>query len=180
MKNKNLKVGIYARVSTNEQNSKTQLLELRNFCERNDYLVIREYVDNGVSGSKDSRPAFDEMLIDMRQGKINCIIVYKLDRIGRSLQHLLNLFEEFDKRKIDFISTTQNINTNTPEGKMFLRMLMVLAEYEREIIVCRIHSGLARARTEGKPIGKRGKDKGERRKSGYWLRWAKQKELVLA
>ena len=177
---KNLKIGLYCRVSKNEQNIETQLMALKDYCQRNNYEIVEEYLDNGVSGAKDSRPAFDKLLADMRAGKINCILVYKLDRIGRSLQHLLNLFEEFKNKGIEFISLTQNINTSTPEGKMFLRMLMVLAEYERELIVSRINSGLDRARAEGKTLGrpKGAKDTKRRMRHGYLLRWEKEKNKV--
>jgi len=168
-----MKIGIYVRCSTNDQNTDTQLLALRDYCQRNEYQVVKEYTDNGISGAKNSRPAFNKMLADIRAGKISCVLVYKLDRIGRSLQHLLNLFEEFDSRGIEFISLTQNINTSTPEGKMFLRMLMVLAEYERELIVSRVKAGLERAKKEGKTLGRPNgsKDKKRRRTSGYLLRW---------
>lgn len=178
--NKQLQIGLYARVSKEEQNIETQLVALRDYCQRNNYEILEEYLDNGVSGAKDSRPAFDRLLADMRSGKINCVLTYKLDRIGRSLQHLLNLFEEFQNRKVEFISLTQNINTNTPEGKMFLRMLMVLAEYERELIVSRINGGLDRARAEGKTLGRPNgsKDKKRRKRSGYLLRWQSNKVLA--
>ena len=148
MAKQELKIGIYARCSTNEQNIETQLTALRDYCQRNNWNVFKEYADIGESGIKESRPAFDKMLADMRDGKINCVLVYKLDRIGRSLRHLLNLFAEFQNQGIEFVSMTQNINTSTPEGKMFLRMLMVLAEYEREMIVARVNSGLRRALKE--------------------------------
>jgi site-specific DNA recombinase len=178
--NQELKIGIYARVSKEEQNIETQLMALRDYCQRNNYEIVGEYLDNGISGATDNRPAFNKLLADMRTGKINCVLVYKLDRIGRSLQHLLNLFEEFKNRGVEFISLTQNINTNTPEGKMFLRMLMVLAEYERELIVSRIHSGLERAKAEGKTLGRPNgsKDTKRRKRSGYLLRWQKDKVLV--
>ena len=174
---KELKIGIYARVSKEEQNIETQILGLRDFCKRNNYEIVEEYLDNGISGATDNRPSFNKLLEDMRMGKVNCVLVYKLDRIGRSLQHLLNLFEEFKNRGIEFISLTQNINTSTPEGKMFLRMLMVLSEFERELIVSRINSGLERARAEGKRLGRPfgSKDKKIRKKSGYLLRWQKIK-----
>ncbi len=177
---KNLNIGLYARVSKNEQNIDTQLVALRDYCQRNNYEIVEEYLDNGVSGATDSRPAFNKLLEDMRSRKIDCVLVYKLDRIGRSLQHLLNLFEEFENTGVEFISLTQNINTNTPEGKMFLRMLMVLAEYERELIISRINSGLDRARSEGKTLGrpKGAKDNKRRRRSGYLLRWQSNKVLV--
>ena len=171
---KNLRIGVYARCSTSEQNIETQLTTLRDYCRRSNYKIAEEYVDVGESGAKESRPAFDEMLVDMRAGKINCILVYKLDRIGRSLQHLLNLFAELQNRGVEFVSMTQNINTASPEGKMFLRMLMVLAEYERELIVVRIRSGLERAIKQGKKLGRPNgsKDKKRRKVSGYLLRWA--------
>jgi len=173
-----MKVAIYCRVSTEEQNINTQLSFLRTVCEREKHEIYKEYVDIGQSGSKESRPAFDVMLEDMRHYRFQGIIVYKLDRIGRSLPHLINLFEEMTKKGVYFISATQNINTTTPEGKMFMRMLMVLAEYEREMIVDRIKSGLERARKEGKPIGKRGKDKKRRKRSGYLLRWQNNKVSI--
>jgi len=111
----------------------------------------------------------------LRQKQFKGILVYKLDRIGRSLQHLINLFDEFKNRNVDFISATQNINTTTPEGKMFLRMLMVLSEYERELIVNRINDGLSRARKQGKTLGRPvgSKDTKRRRLSGYIQRWGK-------
>ena len=151
----------YYRISTLDKKQKIGMQQkaIKDYCLREGIEIIREYSDIGQSGSKESRPQFDLMLNDMRARKFNCIIVYKLDRIGRSLSHLVKLFEEFNKKNIDFVSTTQNINTKTPEGRMFLHMLMVLAEYERELIVARINSGLDKARSEGKTLGRpRGTD----------------------
>ena len=149
-----MRAGLYCRVSTKDQNIDTQLDVLKTICERQNYEIYKEYLDVGESGKKESRPAFDEMLKDMRHYKFHIILVYKMDRIGRSLKHLINLFEEFEKKGVKFLSATQNINTDTPEGKMFMRMLMVLAEYEREITVCRVKDGMKRARREGKKIGR--------------------------
>ena len=172
------KVGIYARVSSNDQNTDTQLLLLRDYIKRMDYEVVGEYVDDGYSGKDDKRPAFERLLSDMRSGKFEAVVCYKLDRIGRSLKHLLNLFEEFENRKIGFVSLSQNIDTNTPEGRMFLKMLMVLAEYERELIVSRTIEGVKRARKQGKVLGrpKGTKDSKPRAKSGYYLRHQKGKK----
>jgi len=149
---------------------------VRDYCEKENIKLIKEYQDIGESGKKESRSQFDLMLNDMRGGLIDGVVVYKLDRIGRSLSHLVKLFEEFNKKKIDFISVTQSINTTTPEGRMFLHILMVLSEYERELIVNRINDGLLRARAEGKRLGRPSgsKDKKRRRLSGYYNRWAKQ------
>ncbi len=174
-----MKTAIYCRVSTRDkQDITTQESYLKEYVEREGLEVYRFYSDVGESGSKDSRPQFDLMINDMRQKQFKAVLVYKLDRIGRSLQHLINLFEEFKNRGIEFISATQNINTTTPEGKMFLRMLMVLAEYERELIVDRINAGLARARKQGKILGrpKGAKDQKKRRRSGYNLRWMKHRQ----
>ncbi len=168
------KIAIYARVSTEDQNVDTQLMPLREYCQRMGYEAAGEYVDIGFSGKDTKRPEFEHLMGDIRAGKVDCILVYKLDRIGRSLQHLLTLFEEFKNRGIEFISLTQNISTVTPEGKMFWQLLGVFAEYERELIVSRTRAGLARARKQGKTLGRPAgkKDSRPRRRSGYINRWA--------
>ena len=168
---------IYVRVSTaDKQDVGMQQKAIRDYCERESIQIYKEYSDIGQSGSKESRPQFDLMIQDMRARKFNCIIVYKLDRIGRSLAHLIKLFEEFKAKGMNFISITQNINTTTPEGRMFLHLLMVLAEYERELTINRINSGLDRAKAQGKRLGRPhgAKDKGRRRKGGYYNRYLKQ------
>jgi len=166
--------GIYCRVSTpDKQDITTQQTYLSDYAVREKLQIFRVYSDIGESGSKDSRPQFDVMLSDMREKKFSGILVYKLDRIGRSLSHLVKLFEEFKKRGINFISATQSINTTTPEGRMFLHMLMTLAEYERELTIARIHAGLDRARSQGKKLGRKfgRKDSRPRKKSGYYSRY---------
>jgi DNA invertase Pin-like site-specific DNA recombinase len=169
-----MRIAIYARVSTTDQNTDMQTSALTDYCKRMNYEVAGQYVDSGYSGKDNARPAFERLLADMRSGRIDCIICYKLDRVGRSLRHLLQLFEEFTNRKIGFISLSQNINTTTPEGRMFLQMLMVLAQYERELIVQRTKDGLQRAIKQGKTLGRPvgSKDSKQRRKSGYYLRYA--------
>ena len=173
-----MKAVIYYRISTaDKQETGMQEKSCKDYCAREGIEIYKEYSDIGQSGSKESRPSFDLMLKDMRDRKFNCVIVYKLDRIGRSLSHLVKLFEEFNKRKIDFVSVTQSINTTTAEGRMFLHILMVLAEYERELTINRINSGLDRARAKGKKLGRPtgAKDKGRRRLSGYNQRWINSK-----
>ncbi len=168
--------GIYYRISTaDKQEIGMQEKAVRDYCERECIEIYKDYSDKGVSGSRESRPQFDLMLKDMRSKKFDTIIVYKLDRIGRSLSHLVKLFEEFKAKGINFISITQSINTTTPEGRMFLHMLMVLAEYERELTINRINSGLDRARSQGKKLGRPtgSKDSKRRRLSGYYRRWGK-------
>ena len=178
----NLRVGLYARVSTDCQNIDTQLILLREYCERMQFKDVEEFVDSGFSGKTDKRPEFQRLLTEMRAGKINYIVVYKLDRIGRSLKHLLLLLEEFTAKKIEFVSITQNINTTTPEGKLFIHLLACLSQFEGELIVARTKSGLERARKEGKILGrpKGKKDKKPRETSGYverWKEWRERKKL---
>jgi len=169
------KVALYIRTSMQDQNPQTQILALKDYCQRMKHEVCGEYIDSGFSGKTDKRPEFERLITDVRTGKVNCILVYKLDRIGRSLRHLLDLFAEFQRRGVDFISITQNIDTTSPEGKLFWQMLGVFAEYERELIVSRTLSGLERAKRQGKALGRPAgsKDSKPRRKSGYLLRWAK-------
>ena len=169
------RIGLYARVSSADQNIETQLLPLREHCQRVP-CEITEYIDDGFSGKDDKRPAFERLLADVRANKIDCVLVYKLDRIGRSLKHLLNLFEEFKSKGVEFISLTQSINTSTPEGKMFWQMLGVFAEYERELIVARTLAGMDRARKQGKSLGRPlgAKDSRPRNRAGYNLRWLKK------
>jgi DNA invertase Pin-like site-specific DNA recombinase len=171
-------VVLYARTSTADQTTETQMLALKEYCSRMRYAIKDEYVDNGYSGKDDKRPEFERLLDDIRTNRVSCVVVYKLDRIGRSLQHLLNLFEEFKNQGVEFISITQNINTQSPEGRMFWQMLGVFAEYERELIVSRTMAGLHRAVRQGKVLGrpKGSKDSRRRKVSGYHLRWAKTKQ----
>jgi len=175
MKKEKTKVALYCRVSTSDQTNKNQLLELRDYCERNNYEIYKEYADNGISGSKTTRPALDLMLQEMRNKKFKVVIVSKFDRLGRSTIHLLQVLEEMKNRRVRLIATSQGIDTSTPEGKFFYTILSGVAELEREMIRSRVISGLTRAKQEGKPIGKRGKDKKQRTKSGYYLRWQKAK-----
>ena len=175
-----MKTAIYYRVSKDNQNIGLQENEIKEYCKRENIEIFKEYADIGESGKKESRPEFDNLLKDMRRRRFNCIIVYKLDRIGRSLSHLVKLFEEFEAKKINFISVTQAINTTTPEGRMFLHILMTLAEYERELTISRIKSGLNRAKKDGVKLGRPfgSKDKGRRRRSGYYNRWNKDKQSI--
>ena len=157
-----MKTAIYARVSTEEQDATTQERICREYCQRINAEVFNVYMDSGISGVKQSRPAFDEMLRDMRLMKFNCIMVTKLDRIGRSLQHILSLFNEFDHKGIHFVAVTQNIDTSTAAGKLQMQIIAAFAEFERNIISERTREGL-----KGKiGVGKRGKDKNPRLKRG--------------
>ena len=183
------KTAIYTRVSKSEQNQEMQKKITIEYCKHNRIEVYDVYQDV-ISGKKESRPAFDRLLYDMRHRRFNAIAVTRLDRIGRSLQHLLQLFQEFKNRDIKFISVTQNIDTSTPEGELMLRVLMLLADYERTLIVARTCDTLNCYKDDiekygyfvsrdGKRISKLGrpktsKDKKKRKKSGYYRRWERE------
>lgn len=148
-----MKVAIYCRVSTEDQHADKQEDICREYCKRNNFEVFRVYSDI-ISGKTTSRPEFNLLLEDMRNLRFDCIMVTKLDRLGRSLQHLLSLFDEFQKRGINFIASTQNIDTTSSSGRLQMQIMGAFAEFERSIISERTKEGLKR-----KKEGKRGKDK---------------------
>ena len=156
-----MKVAIYARVSTEEQDADKQVASLTEYCKIKGYEVVGVYRDV-ISGTTSSRPEFNKLLEDLRSAKFNCIMVTKLDRLGRSLQHLLSLLEEFGRRGVHFVALTQNIDTTTASGKLQLHILGAFAEFERNLISERTKEGLKRATG----IGKRGKDKVPRKRRG--------------
>jgi site-specific DNA recombinase len=133
---------------------------MREYCAREGWTITGEYMDQGVSGMTSSRPAFDQMLTAMRSNKFNAILVTKLDRIGRSLKHIISLFEEFNKRGVQFIATTQNIDTTTAGGKLQMQLLAAFAEFERNIISERTRESLK----GNKRVGKRGPDRKPRKR----------------
>ena len=173
-----MKVALYIRVSTSEQTTLNQEIILKEFCERNNYEIYDIYKDEGISGSKTSRPDLDRMLQDMRFKKFDSIIVWKLDRLGRSTQHLLQVLEELNNKGVRLICVDMNIDTATPQGKFFFTIIGAFAELEREIIKERIYAGLDRARKQGKNLGRPNgsKDKKIRNKLGYYQRYSKKKK----
>ena len=157
-----IKVAIYCRVSTDEQFVDKQEDACREYCNRNKFEVFKVYKDV-ISGKTVSRPAFNDMLSDMRLMKFNCIMVTKLDRLGRSLQHLLGLFDEFQKKGVNFIAITQNIDTTSASGKLQMQILGAFAEFERNLISERTKEGLKNRRA-----GFRKGDKNQRKRR--WFR----------
>ncbi len=156
-----MKVAIYCRVSTEEQHADKQEYICKEFCSRQNHEVYKIYKDV-ISGSTSSRPEFNKLLEDMRHFKFDVIMVTKLDRLGRSLQHLLSLFDEFNSKGIHFIAVTQNIDTSSASGRLQMHILGAFAEFERSIISERTKEGLRRAIG----VGKRGKDKVPRKRRG--------------
>jgi len=170
-----MKVAIYVRNSTTEdrQNPQTQINPLVQKCEKEEweYEIFQEF----ASGSKESRPKLDLMLQRIRNREFDAVLVWRLDRLGRSLIHLLQLIQEFKNKKIAFISLTEGFDTGTPQGELFFHIAGAFAQFERRLIQERINAGLDRAKGEGKRLGRPpgSKDKKRRRLSGYYQRWSK-------
>lgn len=157
-----MRVALYARVSTEEQNALRQVDMMIEYAERQGWDVAGTYIDQGVSGMKESRPSFDKLLSDMRSRRFEAVMVTKLDRIGRSLKHIVALFEEFNKLSIQFVATTQNIDTSSAAGKLQMQIMGAFAEFERNIISERTKDGLR----GNLRVGKRGKDLKPRKRGG--------------
>ena len=150
------RVGLYLRVSTADQTVENQRQDLLRVAEQRGWQVVEEYVDHGISGSKgrDKRPAFDKLAKDASQGKLDMIAAWSMDRIGRSVSHVATFVDELLAQKVGLYLHQQNVDSSTASGKAMLSMCSVFAEFERSIIVERIHAGLNRARSQGKHLGR--------------------------
>lgn len=148
-----MKAAIYARVSTLDQEPENQLAELRRYAEARGWTA-QEYVDIGVSGGKDRRPALDALLQDARRRRCDVVLCWRLDRLGRSLKHLITLLEELQALGVAFISLAEGIDATTPAGKLQMHILAAIAEFERERIRERVLAGLQRARMQGTRLGR--------------------------
>lgn len=153
---KSKRAALYARVSTDHQTTANQLTELRSVAERMGWEVVGEYVDHGVSGAKgrDQRPQFDAMLKAATRREIDIVAAWSVDRLGRSLQHLVAFLDEIHGKRVDLYLHQQGIDTTTAGGKGLFQMCGVFAEFERAMIQERIHAGLKRARAAGKRLGR--------------------------
>lgn len=149
------RVGIYARVSTaHEQSPEMQLRDRRDLAARRGFEIVREYVDTGVSGATDSRPALNELLADARRRRFDAVLVWKLDRVGRSLVHLVRLLDELRQVGIELISFSEGLDFTTTTGKLLYQVISAFAEFERDCIRERVKAGLRNARAKGKRIGR--------------------------
>ena len=147
------RAALYARVSTLDQEPENQLAELRRYVAARDWVAI-EYVDQGVSGAKDRRPALDRLVADAKRRQVDTVVVWRLDRLGRSLKHLVTLLDEFHAVGVGFVSLGEGIDLHTPAGRLQLHILAALAEFERARIAERVAAGLARARRNGTRLGR--------------------------
>lgn len=147
---------IYARVSTDEQNPESQLTPVREYCKYRGWdwdQGVLKFVDHGISGTKESRPAWDQVWRLIQAKQIKVLIVPALDRIGRSLPHLVKIIYTLIQNDITLISVRENIDLSTPAGRLMAGIIACMAEYERSLIVERTKAGLVRTKAKGTPLG---------------------------
>jgi DNA invertase Pin-like site-specific DNA recombinase len=151
-----VRVAIYARVSTsnNGQDPGMQTRELREYCKRRGWKVSGEFVDEGISGVKDSRPELNKLMSDAHRRRFDAVVVWRFDRFARSVSHLLRALENFKALGIEFVSLSEQVDTSTPTGKMVFTVLGAVAELERSLIAERVKAGLRNARAKGKRLGR--------------------------
>jgi DNA invertase Pin-like site-specific DNA recombinase len=149
-----MNTALYCRVSTNDQTCENQLIALREHCKLRGWTICAEYVDAGVSGAKESRPQLDRMMKDARRRKFDCLLVWKLDRLGRSTKHLICTLAELDALGVAFVSLSDSLDLSTPQGKLMFHVLAALAEFERGLICERVNAGIKRAKAQGKHCGR--------------------------
>jgi DNA invertase Pin-like site-specific DNA recombinase len=150
------RVALYARVSTlnHGQDPEVQLRELRAYCERRGFEIADTYIDKGISGSREHRPALDRLMAACRKRLIDGVVVYRYDRFARSLRQLVNALEDFRALNIDFLSIHEGVDTSTPNGRLIFGIFASIAEFERELIRDRVRSGMAAAKAKGKRLGR--------------------------
>jgi DNA invertase Pin-like site-specific DNA recombinase len=151
-----LRAAIYARVSTanNGQSPEMQILDFNEYCSRRGWNVAGEYVDIGISGTKEKRPELDRLMADAHRRKFDVVVVRSFDRMARSVSHLLRVLETFNSLGIAFVSLREQIDTSTPAGKMVFTVLGAVAELERSLIAECVRAGMRNARAKGAKIGR--------------------------
>lgn len=148
-----MKATIYARVSTFDHEPENQLAELRRYADARGWTATA-YVDKGVSGAKDKRPALDQLVADARRRRFDVLVVWRLHRLGRNLRHLILLPDELNAVGVAFVSLGEGIDTATPAGRLQLHILGAIAEFERARIQERVRAGLTRAKAQGRVLGR--------------------------
>lgn len=148
------RAAIYCRVSTESQTIENQRLAISRYCETQGWKLVREYQDVGVSGAQEQRDGLDRLKDDAAGGRFDVLVVWKFDRLARSTSHLLSILELLRKHKVAFVSVSEAVDTSTAAGKMVMTFLGSIAEFERSLIVERVNCGLARAKAQGKTLGR--------------------------
>jgi DNA invertase Pin-like site-specific DNA recombinase len=151
-----MRAAVYARVSTlnHGQDTNLQLRELREYAERRGWTIVGEYVDEGISGSKEKRPELDRLMTDAYRRKFDVVAVWRFDRFARSVSHLLRALDTFRALGVEFCSLSESLDTATPAGRMVFTVLGAVAELERSLIAERVRAGLRNARAKGKRLGR--------------------------
>jgi DNA invertase Pin-like site-specific DNA recombinase len=148
-------VALYARVSTlNNQDPEMQLSELREYATRRGWQIVEEFTDQGVSGCRESRPALNRLMSDACRRRFDAILVWKIDRFGRSLKHLVNALAALAALGVAFISLRDNLDLSTPSGRLMFQIIGAMAEFERALIQERVRAGLRNARAKGRRLGR--------------------------
>jgi DNA invertase Pin-like site-specific DNA recombinase len=155
-KKSSIRIALYARVSTSggNQDPEMQLRELREYAELRGLEIVEVYTDLGVSGSKGSRPALNRLMADALRRKFDAVLVWKLDRFGRSLRHLVNALAELEAVGVAFISLRDNLDLTTPSGRLMFQIIGAMAEFERALIQERVRAGLRNAKAKGRRLGR--------------------------
>lgn len=153
---RNQRVLTYSRVSTSnkDQNPEVQFHELRRYCAARGWEVVDEIVDHGFTGSTDNRPGLKRLLALVRERRVDVVVVVKMDRLFRSLKHLVATLEEWQALGVQFVATKDNIDYTTPSGRLFAQILGSLAEFEKSLLIERTRMGLDHARAMGKTLGR--------------------------
>lgn len=141
-------------MSNEDQNPEMQIRELRDYCKRRNFQIIQEYVDQGISGSTNSRPALNQLIKASLKKSFQAVIVYRFDRFARSTKFLLETLSNFEALAIDFISLHEGIDTSTPTGRLLFTLIGAISEFERSLIKERVKSGLANAKAKGIRLGR--------------------------
>jgi len=150
------RVGLYMRVSTTGQTVENQRIDLQRVAEQRAWVIVGEYVDHGISGTKgrDKRPAFDRLAKDAGHGKLDIIAAWSIDRLGRSIRHVATFMDELQQQNVSLYLHQQNVDGTSPSGRAMLGMASVFAAFERDMLIERINAGIARARSQGKRLGR--------------------------
>jgi putative DNA-invertase from lambdoid prophage Rac len=149
------RVALYARVSTSngQQDPEMELRELREYARLRGWLVAQEYVDR-ISGSKDSRPELNRLMADAHSRKFDAVLVWKIDRWGRSLKHLVTSLADLDAYGVAFVSLSDNLDLSTPAGRLMMQLLGAMSEFERSLIQERVKAGMRNAKAKGQRLGR--------------------------
>src|SRR6266478_1986185 len=148
------RVALYSRVSTTDQSCDNQLRDLREYCRARGWTEVREFIDTGISGARERRPALDKLMGEVKARRVDVVVVAAFDRAGRSVRHLVEMLDLFRHLDVEFISLREQIDTGTALGQAIFTIIAAIAQLERSLIVERVKAGLRRAKAEGKKLGR--------------------------